>query len=548
MQIVDYHTLREYMSETHVKLLLGMVMGIDTPKSTFDKQLQMVGLTHMLVLSGSNISFLVRFFQNIIPTRNVRYFTLSTLCFLGCIPFVFGSEPSTIRAVSMATIPLIASLYNRANQQMHLVILCGLLMLIFDPSYLSKISFQLSFAAVIGITLFDQKELIEENGQNGIKKYIFEHLMFRGTPRFPDYDDALLSTGAENNADTDLDRTRYFEDIKAEHLDRVIEVEADRFKHLNFNRTAFNNELGPVRQEREKGIDNNPGGYLGEQLQDLAFTVHTYKHDTIGTKEDIIHMQYDDAYNFYNTFYNPKSIFIVVVGNFDRPKTVAKLDKEFSGDWGRKPFAGYAQPPTMEPPQEGPRRALLNWKDSLTPPMLSQGYHAPSFSLQNNDFCALELTEKLLFLESSPLSVRLIQKLALVQPGGFEGGVKRAKDPFLYYINATLRQGKTVKDLSTVEHEIEKELQRLRVNPVSARDLEKAKNNYVADILFSLKSAGSIARSIGELYVLTKDPQTLNQLIGCYRSVHANDVKRVVNTYLVPKNRNTVALLPKGVQ
>lgn len=345
-----------------------------------------------------------------------------------------------------------------------------------------------------------------------------------------------------------MDRTRYFEDIKAEHLDRVIEVEADRFKHLNFNRTAFNNELGPVRQEREKGIDNNPGGYLGEQLQDLAFTVHTYKHDTIGTKEDIIHMQYDDAYNFYNTFYNPKSIFIVVVGNFDRPKTVAKLDKEFSGDWGRKPFAGYAQPPTMEPPQEGPRRALLNWKDSLTPPMLSQGYHAPSFSLQNNDFCALELTEKLLFLESSPLSVRLIQKLALVQPGGFEGGVKRAKDPFLYYINATLRQGKTVKDLSTVEHEIEKELQRLRVNPVSARDLEKAKNNYVADILFSLKSAGSIARSIGELYVLTKDPQTLNQLIGCYRSVHANDVKRVVNTYLVPKNRNTVALLPKGVQ
>lgn len=173
MQIVDYHTLREYMSETHVKLLLGMVMGIDTPKSMFDKQLQMVGLTHMLVLSGSNISFLVRFFQNIIPTRNVRYFTLSTLIFLGCIPFVFGSEPSTIRAVSMATIPLIASLYNRANQQMHLVILCGLLMLIYDPSYLSKISFQLSFAAVIGITIFDQKELIEENGQNRIKKYIF---------------------------------------------------------------------------------------------------------------------------------------------------------------------------------------------------------------------------------------------------------------------------------------------------------------------------------------------------------------------------------------
>lgn len=172
MQIVDYHTLREYMTEVQVKLLLGMVMGIDTPKSLFDKQLQIVGLTHMLVLSGSNISFLVRFFQNIIPTRNVRYFTMSTLIFLGCIPFIFGSEPSTIRAVIMATIPLIANLSSRASQQLHVIILCGLLMLIFDPSYLSSISFQLSFAAVIGIAIFDQKELIVENDQNMAKKYI----------------------------------------------------------------------------------------------------------------------------------------------------------------------------------------------------------------------------------------------------------------------------------------------------------------------------------------------------------------------------------------
>lgn len=160
------------MSEVHVKLLLGMVMGIDTPKSLFDKQLQIVGLTHMLVLSGSNISFLVRFFQNTIPTRNVRYFTMSTLVFLGCIPFIFGSEPSTIRAVIMAAIPLIAVISNRANQQLHVIILCGLLMLIFNPSYLSQVSFQLSFAAVIGIAIFDQKELIEENGQNMIKRYI----------------------------------------------------------------------------------------------------------------------------------------------------------------------------------------------------------------------------------------------------------------------------------------------------------------------------------------------------------------------------------------
>ncbi len=157
------------MSETHIKLLLGMVLGIDTPRSIFDKQLQIAGLTHMLVLSGSNISFLIRFFQNFIPTRNVKYLTYSTLLLIGAIPIIFGSGPSTIRAVSMAAIPLIASYYERPSQQMHLIILCGFLMAIFDPSYLTRISFQLSFAAVIGIAIFDKKE---ENAHKTLGKYI----------------------------------------------------------------------------------------------------------------------------------------------------------------------------------------------------------------------------------------------------------------------------------------------------------------------------------------------------------------------------------------
>ncbi|MEI6326973.1 MAG: ComEC/Rec2 family competence protein [Candidatus Roizmanbacteria bacterium] len=172
MQIINYYTLREYLSDVQVKLLLGMVLGIDTPKSLFDKQLQIVGLTHLLVLSGSNISFLVRMFQNIVPTRNMRKISYSTLIFLGCIPIIFGSEPSTIRAVIMAGIPIIAILYNRANQQMHLIILSGIIMLIYNPSYLSNISFQLSYAAVIGITIFDQKEQQIEKEISWIKKYI----------------------------------------------------------------------------------------------------------------------------------------------------------------------------------------------------------------------------------------------------------------------------------------------------------------------------------------------------------------------------------------
>lgn len=381
-------------------------------------------------------------------------------------------------------------------------------------------------------------------GKTGLA-HIFEHLMFRGTKRYPSYDDALITTGAENNADTSDDRTRYFESAKAEFLDKIMEVEADRFRGLNFDRTAFNNELGPVRQEREKGTDNNPHGFLMEKLHDLAYTVHTYKHDTIGTKDDIIKMQYEDAYNFYNTFYQPRHIFIVIAGDFDRAKALARLETLFGGDWGRKAYEGYATPPAAEPPQEASRRGLEIWKDAVTPPLLFQGYHIPAFSLRDSNFCALELTENLLFLDSSPLNVELSQKLRLVQPGGIGGGARRGKDPALFYFMATLRQGAQPKDLSAVERSIEAALKRLASKPVGAKELEKARNNYIANTLYGLDRAGDVASSIGELYVLTQDAQTLNKLIDCYRGVTPKDIQRVVSTYLVPKNRSTMTLLPK---
>lgn len=378
--------------------------------------------------------------------------------------------------------------------------------------------------------------------------HIFEHLMFRGTPRFPDYDEALIMTGAENNADTDLDRTRYFELVNAEHLGHIITVEADHFKNLNFNQTAFNNELGPVRQEREKGYDNNPRGFLFEKLQDLAYTLHTYKHSTIGTKDDIINMKYEDATNFYNSFYRPSQIFIVVVGNFDRAKTLAMIEKEFGGNWGRKPYEGYAKGPVDEPPQEASRRAVFTWKDSVTPALMYQGYHIPKFSVATNEFCALELTQKMLFLESSPLNAKLTQQLKIVQPDGFSGEAGRNKDPGMFYFYVTLQQGKGVKELSVVEREIERELHRLATQPVTAKELEKAKNNQIAELLFGLKSPGDYARAIGEFYIINQDPLTLNKLADCYRSVTAKEIQHAVATYLTPKNRTIVTLLPKGVK
>jgi len=131
-----------------------MVMGLHTKKVAFDTQIQSVGLTHLLVLSGSNITFLVRFFQSTLPVKSLRKKTWLCIAYIGCIPFVFGYEPSTIRAVLMAILPLVCIITQRIESILHIIIITSLGMLVYDPTLITNISYQLSFAAVLGIYLF----------------------------------------------------------------------------------------------------------------------------------------------------------------------------------------------------------------------------------------------------------------------------------------------------------------------------------------------------------------------------------------------------------
>lgn len=164
----DTNTIQRFLDPIEAKLILGMVMGLHTKKSLFDSQIQSVGLTHLLVLSGSNITFLVKFFQFGLPIKGIRKRTWASIAFVSCIPFIFGYEPSTIRAVIMAILPMLCILAQKIHSASHVIVITALIMLIFDPSLIFNISFQLSFGAILGIYLFADKEGNEE----GFKGYV----------------------------------------------------------------------------------------------------------------------------------------------------------------------------------------------------------------------------------------------------------------------------------------------------------------------------------------------------------------------------------------
>lgn len=148
-------SLYAVMPEPHLSLLLGMILGNEAIKELpLYEDLRTVGLVHMVVLSGTNISFLssaVALFTR--PLGRVLS-TVITICTLVLFIVMVGPDPPIVRAGIMGGITAIGFATGRKAITWYSLLLSSILILIFQPVWISSISFQLSYAATIGIILF----------------------------------------------------------------------------------------------------------------------------------------------------------------------------------------------------------------------------------------------------------------------------------------------------------------------------------------------------------------------------------------------------------
>jgi zinc protease len=368
--------------------------------------------------------------------------------------------------------------------------------------------------------------------------HVFEHMMFRGTEKYPDYDQALGNYGPETNAWTGNDCTDYFVDIKAEYLEKVIEVEADRIRNLRFNNETFRTELGPVKEERRRGQVDDPEGFLWERFNELAFRKHTYHHPVIGWEEDLEkNIQVTDGLEFKKTFYSPGYCIISVAGNFETDEVIEWI-KNYYGDWEAQVPPDIQIP--QEPPQTEERVKDFVWKDSQISPKLLIGYHGPDINVETNDFAALKIIGKVLFLRSGRLTRKLYQDLQLVDR--IWGNMEENKDPGLFVISAHLKKGKSI---AQVESVIFDEIEQLREEPVTENELQKVKNSLKADLLYRLNRPHPVAGTIGFLEAVGGDYNLIFKLQEKYKQITAKDVQEVASRVLSSTNRTVVTLMPK---
>ncbi len=372
-----------------------------------------------------------------------------------------------------------------------------------------------------------------EPGVTGFAHF-FEHMMFRGTDKYPKekYSEALKSTGAAANANTTQDRTDYHMTGNAEKLELMFDLESDRFLNLKYSEHDFRTEAGAVKGEYTKNFAS-PYTQINEKLSETAFTTHTYSHTTMGYFKDIVDMpnQYEYSKIFFDRYYRPEYNTILVVGDVT-PEQINALAEKYFGHWKS---GSYVSVVPDEPEQTETRYThLVN--DSI-PAYFSMSYKGPAFNDSKIDMPALDVLASIVFSNTSDLFKKLVieeQKVRFIGGGAFD-----SRDPNLFTIQVSMVEKD---DIPYVRGEIEKAIANVKAEDVDAALLERTKSNLKYGFAMGIDTPGAIAQTLGHYIQLTGDPESINRLYVLYDKVTAEDIKMVASKYFIP-NHLTIATI-----
>ena len=304
----------------------------------------------------------------------------------------------------------------------------------------------------------------ENYGETGMA-HLLEHLLFKGTPRFPKIDLGFNERGMRSNGSTWLDRTNYFELFQAssDNLKWALEMEADRMVHSNIAKKDLDSEMTVVRNEYESG-ENAPFSVMLKRMQSVAFDWHNYGHSTIGNRSDIENVRIENLQAFYRTYYQPDNAVLLVAGKFDEAQALA---------WIKNYFGAIAKPTrvlpkfwTVEPAQDGERSFYVRRKGDIQ--MVALGYKVPSGL--HADSTPLGFANSVLTnTPSGRLHKALVETGKAAQVFGFP---LEGVDSGLHIIGAVVKKGEP---LEPIRDEIARIVEDFYKNPPSPEEMERVR-------------------------------------------------------------------------
>jgi zinc protease len=370
--------------------------------------------------------------------------------------------------------------------------------------------------------------------------HLFEHIMFKSTKNMKSemMDRLTEDVGGFNNAFTADDVTVYFEVVPSNYLETLIWAEADRLSGLHVDDPNFKSERDVVKEEYRQGVLAPPYGRFEYLLQQKSFLEHPYKRPTIGSIEDLDAASLKDVQEFHTTYYRPDNATLVVVGDFDPAQLDTWVDKYFGPI--EKPSRPLPRVQVKEPMRKSEMRLTEHGRNDL--PAVGLTFLTPRQADPDSD--ALRVANAIL---SAGESSRLYNALVYTQQIAAEinSSAETREDASLFVLTAVLSEGKKPED---AEKSLLAEIQKLQDAPVSAAELEKAKNQLITDQLRQRETSNGKALALGEAAVLLGDPARANTDLARLQAVTAADIQRVMKKYFTPANRLVLYYLPEAAK
>jgi predicted Zn-dependent peptidase len=340
--------------------------------------------------------------------------------------------------------------------------------------------------------------------------------------------------GVGLNASTGKDLTRYMISLPANRLPLWAALEADRMAHPVLR--EFYKERGVVMEERRLRNDDSPNGLLFETFTSAAFRAHPYSIPTIGWESDILSLTPSDTEAFFKAHYGPGNATIAIVGDIDPKEVMTLIEQTF----GRIPAAP-PQPPivTVEPPQRGESRVEVEFDAE---PSVAIGFHKPALGHPDDyvfDVIDAVLSEGL----TSRLYANLVREKRIAASVNSDSNYPGVRSPNLFVLNATPLAPHTTAE---VEAAIYAELERLKTEPVSAKELEKVLNNLDADLVRALRSNGGLASQLALYQTVAGDWRYALKARDKIAAVTTADIQRVAAEYFMKSNRTVATLVKKA--
>jgi zinc protease len=382
----------------------------------------------------------------------------------------------------------------------------------------------------------------EYGGVTGVS-HLLEHMMFKGTERLApgEFSRIIAENGGEENAFTGRDYTAYFQKLANDRLEVAFELEAERMRNLTLDPEEFAKELEVVKEERRTRTDDNPQSLTFERFNAVAYVASPYRNPVIGWAGDLEQSTVEDLRDWYRLWYAPNNATLVVAGDVDPEQVFSLAEKHF----------GPLQPEQISPPKTRPEpeqlgQKRISVKAPAQEPYLLMGFKAPALNDAEETWepYAFEVLSSVLDGGNSARFSRELVRGSQIASSASTSYSAFGRLPGMFLFSGVPATGHTVEQL---EAAILAQIERVQTELVDEQEMERVRNQLIAEKVYELDSLFYQAMVLGQLETVGLGWELADTYVDQLAAVTPEQIRAVARRYLVPDQLTVAVLDPQPI-